>query len=93
MTTAAPQRRSTPPPKFISGSILRHILNMTAAGALGLMAVFIGDLANILFLSWLGDEAIVAAVGYASSILFFTTSIGIGLSIEAILGAVAGPPL
>jgi sugar/nucleoside kinase (ribokinase family) len=31
----------------------------------------------------LGDEAIVAAVGYASSIMFFTISIGIGLSIAA----------
>ena len=29
-----------------------------------------------------GDEAVVAAVGYASSILFLTTSIGIGLSIS-----------
>ncbi len=81
MTTAGPQRRATPPPKFISGSILRHILNMTAAGALGLMAVFVGDLANMYFLSLAGDETVVAAVGYASSILFFSTSIGIGLSI------------
>lgn len=56
---------------------------MTGAGAIGLIAIFLGDLANILFLSWLKDEAIVAAVGYASSILFFTISIGIGLSIAA----------
>lgn len=83
MTTAAPQRRTTVPPKFVSGSILRHILNMTAAGALGLMAVFIGDLANMYFLSLAGDQTVVAAVGYASSILFFSTSIGIGLSIAA----------
>ncbi len=83
MATAAPQRRTAPPPKFVSGSILRHILNMTAAGALGLMAVFIGDLANMYFLSLAGDETVVAAVGYASSILFFSTSIGIGLSIAA----------
>jgi putative MATE family efflux protein len=67
----------------VSGSLLRHILIMTGTGAVGLVAIFIGDLANILFLSWLGDEAIVAAVGYGSSILFFTTSIGIGLSIAA----------
>jgi putative MATE family efflux protein len=56
---------------------------MTGTGAVGLISIFIGDLANILFLSWLADEAVVAAVGYASSILFFTTSIGIGLSIAA----------
>lgn len=76
-------RRAAPPAKFVSGSILRHILEMTAAGAVGLMAIFLGDLANMYFLSLAGDEAVIAAVGYASSILFFSTSIGIGLSIAA----------
>lgn len=76
-------RRGAPAPKFISGSILRHILEMTGAGAVGLMAIFAGDLANIYFLSLAGDQDVVAAVGYASSILFFSTSIGIGLSIAA----------
>ncbi|MDX2287376.1 MAG: MATE family efflux transporter [Hyphomicrobiaceae bacterium] len=72
-----------PPPKFVTGSLLNHILVMTGAGALGLVAIFIGDLANIYFLSLLGDEAIVAAVGYASSIILLTISIGIGLAIAA----------
>ena len=76
-------RRTPQPPKFVTGSILRHILEMTGAGAVGLMAIFAGDLANIYFLSRSGDEAVVAAVGYASSILFVSTSIGIGLSIAA----------
>jgi len=78
-----PLRIARPPPKFVSGSLLRHILVMTGTGGLGLGAIFLGDLANIAFLSWLKDEAIVAAVGYASSIMFFTISIGIGLSIAA----------
>jgi putative MATE family efflux protein len=77
------QSQSRTPPKFVTGSLLRHILVMTGTGAIGLVAIFLGDLANILFLSWLGDETVVAAVGYASSILFFTISIGIGLSIAA----------
>lgn len=71
------------PPVFINGSVLRHILVMTGAGAIGLMAIFAGELANIYFLSRLGDQVVVAAVGYASSILFVATSIGIGLSIAA----------
>ncbi len=70
-------------PKFVSGPILRHILVMTGTGAIGLMAIFLCDLANILFLSWLGDEAIIAGVGYAGSIVFLTVSMGIGLSIAA----------
>ena len=81
--TSNGSRREVPAPKFVTGSILRHILVMTGAGAVGLMAIFAGDLANIFFLSRMGDDAVVAAVGYASSILFFSTSIGIGLSIAA----------
>jgi putative MATE family efflux protein len=81
MADVEPVIRAAQGPVFVTGSLLRHILVMTGAGAIGLMAIFIGDLANIYFLSRLGDEAIVAAVGYASSILFFSTSIGIGLSI------------
>ncbi len=78
-----PAPRSPGSPKFVTGSLLRHILVMTGTGAFGLMAIFIGDLANLIFLSWLKDEAIIAAVGYGSSILFLTISIGIGLSIAA----------
>lgn len=80
-TTAA--SLSAAPPKFVSGSLLRHILVMSGAGGVGLGAIFLSDLANVVFLSWLGDQAIIAAVGYASSILFFTVSIGIGLAIAA----------
>lgn len=71
------------PPKFVTGSLLRHILVMSGAGGIGLGAIFLSDLANIVFLSWLGDQAVLAAVGYASSILFFTTSVGIGLAIAS----------
>lgn len=84
MQHSAPRvRPERPPPKFVTGSLFRHILVMTGTGALGLVAIFAGDLANMLFLSWLGDEAVIAAIGYASSILFLTISIGIGLSIAA----------
>ena len=78
-----PRRVNASRPKFVSGSILRHILVMTGTGAIGLMAIFLCDLANILFLSWLGDEAIIAGVGYAGSIVFLTVAMGIGLSIAA----------
>src|SRR5690606_11596765 len=71
------------PPKFVAGSLLRHILVMSGAGGIGLGAIFLSDLANIVFLSWLNDQDVLAAVGYASSILFFTTSIGIGLAIAS----------
>jgi putative MATE family efflux protein len=73
--------RRAPPPRFLSGSVMRHILVMTGTSAIGLMAVFSGELISILFLGLLQDVEILAAAGYAASILFFPTSIGIGLSI------------
>ncbi len=73
----------TDAPRFVTGSIMGHLLVMAGTSAVGLMAIFIGDLANIYFLSLLKDVETVAAVGYASSILFFATSIGIGLAIAA----------
>jgi putative MATE family efflux protein len=83
MSVSSAQRgaHSSPAPRFVTGSLLRHILVMTSAGAVGLMAIFFGDLANIFFLGLLRDIEILAAIGYASSILFFTTSVGIGLAI------------
>ena len=71
--------------KFVSGSILRHILVMSSTAAVGISALFVVDLLDIFFLSLLGEQELAAAVGYAGSISFFTTSIGIGLSIA--LGA------
>ncbi|EGM69529.1 MATE family efflux transporter [Shewanella sp. HN-41] len=71
--------------KFVEGSILRHILVMSSTAAVGISALFVVDLLDIFFLSLLGEHELAAAVGYAGSISFFTTSIGIGLSIA--LGA------
>ena len=81
--SALPPQRARVPAKFTTGSLINHILIMTGAGAVGLIAIFAGDFANILFLSGLQDVAVVAAVGDGSSVLFFTISIGIGLSIAA----------
>ncbi|MCL1144313.1 MATE family efflux transporter [Shewanella gaetbuli] len=71
--------------KFVEGSILRHILVMSSTAAVGISALFVVDLLDIFFLSLLGEQELAAAVGYAGTISFFTTSIGIGLSIA--LGA------
>ncbi|MEL6746797.1 MAG: MATE family efflux transporter [Pseudomonadota bacterium] len=67
--------------KFVDGSLLRHILVMTASSTAGLMALFLVDLADMYFLSLLGEVEVAAAVGYAGSILFVTVSVGIGLAI------------
>ncbi len=66
---------------FTEGSVLRHISVMTATATTGLIALFAVDLIDLYFLSLLGEVELAAAVGYAGSVLFFTTSICIGLGI------------
>ena len=68
---------------FVTGSTLRHVITMTLAGAIGLVSVFAVDILNLFYISTLGDQALTAAVGYASTIMFFTVSISIGFTISA----------
>jgi len=68
--------------KFVSGNIFRHIVLMSSTNAIGLTALFIVDLADLFFISMLGETELAAAVGYAGTIAFFTTSISIALSIS-----------
>ncbi|WP_081780812.1 MATE family efflux transporter [Sulfitobacter noctilucicola] len=56
---------------------------MSLTASLGLMAVFIVDFVDMIFISMLGKTELAAAIGYAGAILFFTTSFGIGLGIAA----------
>jgi Na+-driven multidrug efflux pump len=60
---------------------MRHVIVMTAATPVGLMAIFIVDLLSLLWVSRLGDPKLTAAVGFASQVLFFSISINIGFSI------------
>jgi putative MATE family efflux protein len=74
--TPAPYR-----PKFVEGSTLRHVIMMTLTGSIGLMAIFFVDLLSLLYVSWLKKETLTAGVGYAATVLFFATSVNVGLMI------------
>ena len=69
--------------KFLTGSTMHHVLTMTATGAIGLIAVFVVDLLNLFYISRLGHKELAAAIGYSGTLLFFVTSIAIGISIAA----------
>ncbi len=69
--------------KFLEGSLFRHIWVMSLTASVGLMAVFIVDFVDMIFISMLGKAELAAAIGYAGAILFFTTSFGIGMAIAA----------
>ena len=67
--------------KFVEGSTMRHILVMSGTSSIGLMALFVVDLLDMLFISMLGQVELAAAVGFAGTLVFFSTSISIGTSI------------
>ena len=69
--------------RFIAGSTMRHVVVMTMTGAVGLMALFLVDLADLFFLALLEKTEITAAVGFAGTAAFINLSISIGLGIAA----------
>lgn len=69
--------------RFLDGSTMGHVVRMTLTGATGITFVFLVDLANLFWLSQLGDPQIVAAIGYAFAVQFFSVSTGIGLMIAS----------
>lgn len=69
--------------RFVSGSIMRHIIVMTMTSSFGLVAVFAVDFANLFYISLLGQQELAAAIGYAGTFMFFNISICIGISIAA----------
>jgi putative MATE family efflux protein len=82
---------SKPRAVFTEGSTMRHVIVMTAATSIGLMAIFVVDLLSLLWVSRLGDPKLTAAVGFASQVMFFSISINIGFSIA--IGAVVSRAL
>lgn len=69
--------------RFLSGSTMGHVVRMTATGAMGITFVFLVDAAGLFWISKLGDPQLIAAVGFAFAIQYFSVSVGIGLMIAA----------
>lgn len=80
---AAPEAAKPRGARFLTGSTMSHILSMTFASTIGLLAVFSVDVIDLYFLSQLGRPEIQTALGFTGTILFATISLGIGLSIAA----------
>ena len=69
--------------RFLTGSTMGHVMRMTLTGATGITFIFLVDAANLFWISQLGEPQLMAAIGFAFAIQFFTVSIGIGLMIGA----------
>ena len=77
---------------FTTGSTMRHVVVMTATSSVGLVAIFIVDAINLFYISLLGQQELAAAIGYAATIMFFSVSVCIGISIAtaALVGRALG---
>jgi hypothetical protein len=58
---AAPTRQA----RFTTGSTMRHVVVMTLTGSVGLTFMFLVDAATLFWVSQLGDQTLMAAVGFA----------------------------
>lgn len=67
--------------KFTRGPVMRHVVVMTTTGSVGLMAIFMVDFLNLFYIALLGQQELAAAIGYAGTVLFFTTAMCIGVTI------------
>ena len=83
LSTAVPPGRAA---RFCTGSILRHTVVMAGTGTLGLIAVFVVDLLNLLYISMLHDPTLTAAIAFTGAVGYLQLAVSIGMSIG--LGAV-----
>ena len=83
MSTTKTEDRPAAQGILVTGPTLGHVIRMTAAGSLGLVAVFAVDALNLFYITLLERDELTAALGYATTVLFVATSMAIGLSIAA----------
>lgn len=60
---------------------MRHVVEMTLTGSVGVMAIFLVDFLSLFYISRLKDDALTAGVGYATTVLFIAVSANIGAMI------------
>jgi putative MATE family efflux protein len=61
-----------------------HVVKMTLTGSFGVTFMFLIDAANLFWVSLLGVERLMAALGFAWMIQFFSVSFGMGMMIAVI---------
>lgn len=92
MTDSATKPKQAAKAVFTTGPTMRHVVVMTATSSIGLVSIFIVDVINLFYISLLGQQELAAAIGYAATIMFFSVSICIGISIAtaALVGRALG---
>jgi putative MATE family efflux protein len=84
MAETAPRGPAREQGKFVTGSLMRHVVVMSLSGAAGLSFTFLVDFLALWWISQLRQEEMIAAVGIAGAIQFAVISIAIGMMIGAV---------
>ena len=90
---ADPQKQSLMrPAKFVTGSLMRHVVVMTLTSTIGMMATFSVLFLDMLFVSMLGNTSYTAAIGFGSTIfeLPFAGAIGTMVAGSALVARTIG---
>ena len=74
---------TNPQARYVQGNILGHLIQAAAASSVGMLAIFLVDLADLYFISLLGVPQLAAAVGFSGMLFFLAASIGMALSVAA----------
>ena len=69
--------------RYVQGNILGHLMQAATASSVGMLAIFLVDLADLYFISLLGVPQLAAAVGFSGMLFFLAASIGMALSVAA----------
>lgn len=67
--------------QFTEGPVLPQLFKMMLVTWIAMSANIVVVVVDMYFLSYLKNEAVLAAVGFASSLMFISASLGIGLSV------------
>lgn len=68
---------------FTQGSIARHVLTLLVTSALSLLAVFLVDILTLAYVASLEDQALLATVGLAKTLMFLNGALVSGIVIAA----------
>lgn len=68
---------------FTRAGLMRQLVILSFTSSIGIVAIYFVDLMDIFFISLLGHNEMAAAASYAGTVMFFISSVNIGISVAS----------
>jgi len=68
---------------FTKGNLMRQLVVLSFTSSIGIVAIYFVDLMDIFFISLLGHREMAAAASFAGTVMFFISSVNIGISVAS----------